>query len=371
MTRRCLAHRAHSWDGGTTPPPVLAAVAHTNQDSRRCDWQGELYPQHSTAAECKCSPLSGVCACILASSRAAPTHCAPPIRPGRAVPSVLHLFLTVTTARCWWPQGGATVRGISKSTGARVTVLPLDAIGSTTTDRVVQLEGTMRECVGAFRAILARTDAQARRNAGEDVGEEDDMGDIAPPEEGEEDRTTLVPLKMLVKNDHIGHIIGKAGATIKRLSSDSSATIRINQPDMVPGPETLRIVTAEGTASALAAAYGLLLARLERVEDTPKKVEMCVVTPPPPPVRVFGVWGDTMVLPAQHCHQLHLEQECNPSLSDVCYRGEGEGERAVIVGRALVFVHPTTLATHNQRARENLQVHRCVSVTGRKRDVGP
>lgn len=152
-------------------------------------------------------------------------------------------------------------------------MLPLDAVGSTTTDRVVQLEGTARECVAAFRAILAAADAQARRNAGEDVPMEED-GNTASPQD--DDRVTLVSLKMLVKNDFIGHIIGKAGATIKRLSSDSSATIRINQPEMVPGPETLRIVTAEGTATALAAAYGLLLARLERVEDTPKKVEMYV-----------------------------------------------------------------------------------------------
>lgn len=147
------------------------------------------------------------------------------------------------------------MRSISKSTNARVTVMPLDAVGSTASDRVVQLEGTADECSAAFRAVHEKSDTQARENAAAEGGADGAGG-------GDE---AVVPFKMLLRNEHIGHVIGKGGTKISKLSADSGSRISINRPEMVPGPETLRIITVEGTSLALLAAFKLLVSVVEKI----------------------------------------------------------------------------------------------------------
>lgn len=63
----------------------------------------------------------------------------------------------------------------------------------------------------------------------------------------------------------MGHIIGKAGATIKQLSEDSGTQISINQPEIELGPESLRIITVSGAAVGLCAAQKLLTEKLQAI----------------------------------------------------------------------------------------------------------
>ena len=91
---------------------------------------------------------------------------------------------------------------------------------------------------------------------------------IDSSEDQPENGKTQVPLKILIVNELIGHIIGKGGSTIKQLSDDSGTEIQINQPDSQPGPETLRIVTVEGSAVGLCEAQKLVVGKLLNVRKS-------------------------------------------------------------------------------------------------------
>jgi len=155
-------------------------------------------------------------------------------------------------------KGGASIREITDFTGAKITVRTRDDIGSTRTERVVDIEGTPEVIANAYEPILFKVIEEAK------ILDEASKTETDEPSNG----ATPVPLKILVRNELIGHIIGKAGATIKQLSEDSGTDISLNQPETQPGPETLRIVTVEGSAVGLCAAQKLIVDKLLSVSKS-------------------------------------------------------------------------------------------------------
>lgn len=158
-------------------------------------------------------------------------------------------------------KGGASIREITESTGAKVTIRARDDIGSTRTERVVDIEGTPDVIAKAYEPILFKVIEEAKNL-------EEASDNTEKTEETPTNGTTAVPLKILVRNELIGHIIGKNGATIKQLSEDSGTQIALNQPETQPGPETLRIVTIEGSAVGLCAAQKLVVDKLLAVSKS-------------------------------------------------------------------------------------------------------
>jgi len=154
-------------------------------------------------------------------------------------------------------KGGASIREITESTGAKVTVRTRDDVGSTRTERVVDIEGTPHVIASAYEPILFKVIEEAKS-----------LDEAAEKTDEPSNGATPVPLKILVRNELIGHIIGKAGATIKQLSEDSGTEISLNQPETQPGPETLRIVTVKGTAVGLCAAQKLIVDKLLAVSKS-------------------------------------------------------------------------------------------------------
>jgi len=151
-------------------------------------------------------------------------------------------------------KAGASIKEITESTNAKVIVRPRDDVGSTRSERVVDIEGTVDSIAAAYESIMFKVEAEAKV--------------IDSTEEQPENGKTQVPLKILIVNELIGHIIGKGGSTIKQLSEDSGTEIQINQPDSQPGPETLRIVTVEGSAVGLCEAQKLVVGKLLTVRKS-------------------------------------------------------------------------------------------------------
>lgn len=152
-------------------------------------------------------------------------------------------------------KGGASIREITESSSAKVNVRPRDDVGSTRTERVIDIDGTVDSIAAAYEAIMFIVEAEAK-SANEEVSD------------ASSDGTSLVPLKVLVANELIGHIIGKGGSTIKQLSEDSGTTIQLDNPESQPGPETLRVVNVEGPAVGLCEAQKLIVKKLISVQKS-------------------------------------------------------------------------------------------------------
>mmetsp|Transcript_29345 Transcript_29345/g.76920 ORF Transcript_29345/g.76920 Transcript_29345/m.76920 type:complete len:377 (+) Transcript_29345:207-1337(+) len=146
-------------------------------------------------------------------------------------------------------RGGAVLKEITSDSGANIAVQPRDAEGTTANERVVVIDGKAEARLAAFAALHDKADQEAQKLAADGDGDGDGS----------------VPLKILIRNEALGMIIGKGGATIKQLSADSNTKFTINKPEMTPGPETLRIVTVEGDSGALSKALEMVLGKVEEV----------------------------------------------------------------------------------------------------------
>lgn len=151
-------------------------------------------------------------------------------------------------------KGGASIKEITETSGANVVVRPRDDVGSTRTERVVDIDGTGDAIAAAYESIMFKVEAEAKT--------------MNEDEEERDSSKTLVPLKILIANELIGHIIGKGGSTIKQLADDSGTEFQINQPESQPGPETLRTITVEGTAVGLCEAQKLVVQKLMSVKKS-------------------------------------------------------------------------------------------------------
>lgn len=179
----------------------------------------------------------------------------------------LKILIPGKTVGALMGKGGASIKEITESSGAKVTVRNRDDEGSTRTERVVDIEGTATNIAAAYESIMFKVEAEAK--AADETEESADAEPAAAASEATpNDGHTVVPLKVLVPNNLIGHIIGKAGATIKQLMEESGTSIQINQPETQPGPETLRIVTVEGSPVGLCEAEKLIVLKLMNAQKS-------------------------------------------------------------------------------------------------------
>lgn len=165
---------------------------------------------------------------------------------------------------------GSAIKEMCQTSGARISVLNRDAVGSTRTERIVEVEGPLSNLSTAFKLIQERIEAEA-----EAKGVEADDG---------EDRIR-VPLKLLVANELIGHIIGKKRASIQQLINDSGTDITISQPESAHlGPGTIRVVTVQGSLGAVCLAQSLICSKLHSILRDPD-------TRPQEPVAAAALFG--------------------------------------------------------------------------------
>lgn len=152
-------------------------------------------------------------------------------------------------------KAGATIREIQSSSGAQIKVCSRETEGTTKSERIIILDGTIDQIEAAFSAVLVK----AEEKPSED---DDDAAAAASPAASEP-----MKLRILMRNSMIGHIIGKNGATIKRLAAETNGDFKINDPEMYPGPQTLRIITVDGSSPILGKALQAVMERLQTLDD--------------------------------------------------------------------------------------------------------
>eukprot|EP00039_Didymoeca_costata_P018611 m.334196 g.334196 ORF g.334196 m.334196 type:complete len:424 (+) comp17309_c0_seq1:62-1333(+) len=165
---------------------------------------------------------------------------------------------------------GQAIKEMTRTSGARISVLNKDALGSSRTERIVEVEGALPKVSAAFKLIQEKIEADAETQG------------VAPSEEDQ----TRVPLKLLVANELIGHIIGKKGASIQQLINDSGTDITISQPESAHlGPGTIRVITVNGSLGAVCLAQSLICRKLHSILSDPETSPM---RPPDSAAQLFG-----------------------------------------------------------------------------------
>lgn len=118
-------------------------------------------------------------------------------------------------------KGGSNIRDISQTSGAKVEVQRRDQYEDRTAERMVTLEGTPEQVTEALRIILSKVREEGAADGAAN-------GDAAGGEGGEHPG---LPVKVLVPNDMVGHIIGRQGAHIKQVTEETGAEIKLTSSD--------------------------------------------------------------------------------------------------------------------------------------------
>eukprot|EP00054_Salpingoeca_dolichothecata_P003552 m.27419 g.27419 ORF g.27419 m.27419 type:complete len:585 (+) comp13946_c1_seq1:210-1964(+) len=163
-------------------------------------------------------------------------------------------------------KGGATIKDITSGTGAKIDVQRREGINAT--ERVVNIHSATLEGIeSAYRAISAKLEEDAQASGVQS-----------------EDGNSRIPLKILVGNELVGHLIGKGGVHIKGLMADSNTTITISPVESSPY-QLQSCVLVLGSLENCCVAQKLIYQKLHHVVQSHS---VPVVTPPPPPSGMYA-----------------------------------------------------------------------------------
>jgi len=130
-------------------------------------------------------------------------------------------------------RGGQTIRQITQQTRARVDVHRKDNLGAT--EKAITIYGQPENCTNACNRILkVMLEEQTSAKGGE--------------EEREGQQPAELSLKLIAHNNLIGRIIGKQGATIKKIMDDTNTKITvasINEMSQFNMERTITVTASE------------------------------------------------------------------------------------------------------------------------------
>ncbi|XP_065561793.1 insulin-like growth factor 2 mRNA-binding protein 3-B [Artemia franciscana] len=135
-------------------------------------------------------------------------------------------------------QGG-TIRQITQQTRARVDVHRKENIGSL--EKAITIYGNPENCTNACKKIL-----EVMQQEAESTGK----GEIT--------------LKMLAHNNLIGRIIGKGGATIKKIMQDTDTKITVSSINDISSYNLERIISIKGTIENMSKAEAIISEKLRQ-----------------------------------------------------------------------------------------------------------
>ncbi|CAG0893888.1 unnamed protein product [Cyprideis torosa] len=145
------------------------------------------------------------------------------------------------------PAQGTTIRQITQQTRARVDVHRKDNTG--THDKAITIYGNPENCTAACKKILEVMQEESR-SMGRMVDGVDPSGEI--------------PLRLLAHNNLIGRIIGKGGATIKKVMQDTDTKITVSSINELSPFNLERVITIKGSLEAVASAEALISTKLRQ-----------------------------------------------------------------------------------------------------------
>ncbi|TMW61151.1 hypothetical protein Poli38472_013614 [Pythium oligandrum] len=144
-------------------------------------------------------------------------------------------------------RGGETIRDLQTKSGAQIQIVREEPGDHQTPHRFVSISGSEEALESAQQMIQRLIDE--RMNGGRDFRD----GDRGGSRYGGSNPDGSNTLEMLVPNERVGLIIGRAGATIKAIQQRTSASINIPQT-ADPNHPNMRLITINGTQAAKEAA---------------------------------------------------------------------------------------------------------------------
>ncbi|XP_018024593.1 insulin-like growth factor 2 mRNA-binding protein 2 isoform X2 [Hyalella azteca] len=135
---------------------------------------------------------------------------------------------------------GATIRAITQQSRARVDVHRKDNAGSL--EKAITIYGNPENCTSACKRIL----------------------EVMQEESDKTNKGGEVSLKILAHNNLIGRIIGKGGATIKKIMEDTNTKITVSSVNDINSFNLERIITIKGSIDDIAKAENAVSAKLRQ-----------------------------------------------------------------------------------------------------------
>lgn len=151
-------------------------------------------------------------------------------------------------------KGGSRIAAIRESTGVYASILKVKAHAESAQDRVLVLQGTVKQVANAMASVMQTTIESARERS---------------LKEGVELSAETAVARILMDQTQTGAVIGKGGATIKDTQANTGARMRVSKEPMPMSTE--RTCDIEGTIEEVEAALVLVLEQLKENPVTSSK----------------------------------------------------------------------------------------------------
>lgn len=166
---------------------------------------------------------------------------------GRGVDFPLRVLVSSDMVGAIIGRGGATIRNITQQSRARVDVHSYRKLEhSPSLEKAITVYGQPENCTAACKRILEVMEEEARN-----VGKQ-----------------TEISLKILAHNNLIGRIIGKQGATIKKIMEDTDTKITVSSISDISSFNLERVITIKGTIPDIARAEAEVSTKLRAAYET-------------------------------------------------------------------------------------------------------
>lgn len=166
---------------------------------------------------------------------------------GRGIDFPLRVLVSSDMVGAIIGRGGATIRNITQQSRARVDVHSYRKLEhSASLEKAITVYGQPENCTAACKRILEVMEEEARN-----VG-----------------KPTELSLKILAHNNLIGRIIGKQGATIKKIMEDTDTKITVSSISDISSFNLERVITIKGTIPDIARAESEVSTKLRAAYET-------------------------------------------------------------------------------------------------------
>jgi len=164
---------------------------------------------------------------------------------GRGIDFPLRVLVSSDMVGAIIGRGGATIRNITQQSRARVDV-HRKLEHSASLEKAITVYGQPENCTAACKRILEVMEEEAKN-----VG-----------------KPTEISLKILAHNNLIGRIIGKQGATIKKIMEDTDTKITVSSISDISSFNLERVITIKGTIPDIARAESEVSTKLRAAYET-------------------------------------------------------------------------------------------------------
>lgn len=164
---------------------------------------------------------------------------------GRSVDFPLRLLVASDMVGAIIGRGGATIRAITQQSRARVDV-HRKLEHSAALEKAITVYGQPENCTAACKRIMEVMEEE-RINTG---------------------KSTEMELKVLAHNNLIGRIIGKSGATIKKIMEDTDTKITVSSISDISSFNPERVITIKGAIPDISKAEAEVSSKLRAAYET-------------------------------------------------------------------------------------------------------